>query len=159
MYVQPNIGTLLKQPISTSESRLWQDEWRHTRRWYLNRKPEICIGLKRNDGKINRLNFFCVFCDSSLYSIRLHMQDVRLRATEPNVDFSHLIESFPIGLHWGMCTNGFLMLLSLVMWSYTCWERSNLALLSLLSESQTKQPDDWGFVDELGPVLTVPARL
>lgn len=88
------------------------------------------------------------------------MQDVQLSATEWNVYlFSRLIESFPIGLNWGMRTNGFLMLLSLVMSSYTCWECSNLPALFLLFEYQTNQPDDWGFVDELGPVLTILAWL
>lgn len=36
--------------------------------------------------------------------------------------FSCLIESFPIGLNWGMHANCFLMLLSLVMSGCTCWE-------------------------------------
>jgi len=72
------------------------------------------------------------------------MQDIQLSATEWNVYllFSpHLIESFPIGLNWGMRTNGYffllLMLLSLVMSSDTCWECSNLPARSPPLQSQT----------------------
>lgn len=66
--------------------------------------------------------------------------------------FSCLIESFPIGLNWGMHANCFLMLLSLVMSGCTCWE--------CLDSTSNSGPGIWArFGEELAPVLTVLPRI
>lgn len=165
MYVQPNIGTPVKQPISTLETQTltrWMEP--HTAGWYFSEQKAWDLdwfgkkGWHPQDKQALIPFFFFVAIFSLQYQTTHARQTTKCNWVKCLFHPPHLAESFPIGSNWGMRTNGFLMLLSLVMSSYTCWECCNLPALFLLSEYQTNQPDDWTFV-EIGPVLTIRAWL
>lgn len=130
----PGSGAPLKQPHHQhTGGKCWDRTDGATHGWVV-LHMKLCFKMRERRGGSDFFPFR-VFTP-------LHMQAAQLSATEWNVYFSHRSESVPIGLSRGMRPNRFLMLLSLVMSSYTCWKWSNLPVPApplTLPATNTKQ--------------------